>query len=93
MKITKGKRGSRTVEEIPISSFMILPPRKDVCQECATDHDVKLPHNQQSLYYQTKFKMEHGRGATWADAMAHCTDEMKERWSEALRENGINISN
>ena len=92
MKITKGKRGSRSVEVVPMSSMMLLPPRKDVCQECAVDHDPKLPHNQQSLYYQMKFKMEHDRRATWTDAMAHCTDEMKALWVEALRKNGIDIS-
>jgi hypothetical protein len=91
MKIIKGKRRGKSidVEEIPMSSMMLLPPRSDVCQECAVDHDPRLPHNPLSLYYQTKFQMEHGRGATWVDAMAHCSDEMKEVWTEELRKLGI----
>jgi len=95
MKIIKGKRMGKSIEieEIPMSSMMLLPPRKDVCQECAVDHDVESPHNPQSLYYQMKFKMEHGRGATWTDAMAHCTDQVKVHWTEALRRHGIDISN
>jgi hypothetical protein len=95
MKIIKGKRMGKTIEikEIPMSSMMLLPPRSDVCQECAVDHDPQLPHNPRSIYYQTKFKMEHRRGATWADAMEHCSDEMKELWIEELRKVGIMIPN
>ncbi|AIF52041.1 hypothetical protein [Pelosinus sp. UFO1] len=95
MKITKGKRRGKNIEieEIQMSSMMLLPPRAEVCQECAVDHDPLFPHNPQSLYYQMKFQMENGRGATWVDAMAHCSDEMKEIWTEELQKRGINISN
>jgi len=61
------------------------------CQECAVKHDPKMPHNQQSLFWQYKFYNKHGRWPKWEDAMAHCTDEMKECWREALRERGVAI--
>lgn len=35
-----------------------------------------------------KFYFEHGRWPTWADAMAHCSDEVKAAWEVALREGG-----
>jgi hypothetical protein len=93
MPIFKSKRTGKNIEikEIPMATMMLLPPRADVCQECAVDHDPRLPHNQQSLYYQMKFKMEHGRDATWNDAMAHCTDDVKERWIEGLKIHGVEV--
>lgn len=93
MQSFKSKRTGKIIEiqEIPMSSMILLPPRPDVCQECAVDHDPRLPHNQQSLYYQMKFKMGHGRGATWNDAMAHCTDDIKERWIEGLKMHGVEV--
>lgn len=93
MHTFKSKRTGKIIEiqEIPMSSMMLLPPRLDVCQECAVNHDPRLPHNQQSLYYQMKFKMEHGRDATWNDAMAHCTDDVKERWIEGLKIYGVEV--
>ena len=93
MQIQKGTRKGRKIEieEVPLSAMMLLPPRPDVCQECAVDHPPEMPHNKQSLYYQTKFHMEHGRGATWADAMAHCTEEVKATWTDALKLHGVEV--
>lgn len=59
------------------------------CPECAVEHHVALPHNQQSLFYQYKFRETHGRWPTWRDAMAHCTPEMQELWCKALAEKGV----
>ena len=59
------------------------------CPMCATAHDPEMPHNQQSLAYHYKFYDQHGRFPTWADAMEHCTDEVKAVWTEALAEHGI----
>ena len=59
------------------------------CPECAVKHDPKMPHNRDSLAYQYKFYDEHGRWPTWMDAMAHCDEEMKQAWIEALREKGV----
>jgi len=72
-------------------TMTLLPPRPDHCQECATKHEPDLPHNAQSLYYGTKFQMEHKRSPTWTDAMAHCTPEMKKIWVEELRAAGVDV--
>jgi len=69
----------------------LLPCAPDVCQECAVKHEPKLPHNQQSLYYQYKFYQEHGRWPTWADAMSHCSPEIQELWGDSLKKRGVMI--
>ncbi|MDE1914698.1 MAG: hypothetical protein KGJ57_17640 [Sphingomonadales bacterium] len=73
-------------------TMMLLPPRKGLCQTCATEHEPHLPHNAQSLYYQTKFNMEHGRAPNWIDAMAHCTEEMRAWWTEGLAAEGVDVA-
>lgn len=65
--------------------LMLLPPAPGKCQECAVEHDPAQPHNQQSFYYQFKFNAQHGRSPKWADAMAHCTPEMRALWIKHLR--------
>lgn len=67
---------------------MLLPPSPDKCQECAVDHPPEEPHNKQSLYYQTKFRGDHGRWPTWRDAVAHCAPEVQEFWEAELRNLG-----
>ena len=69
----------------------MLPPKPGTCQECATEHDPALPHNQQSMFWQYKFYGDHGRWPTWKDAMAHCTPEMKQRWTASLKELGVEV--
>jgi hypothetical protein len=64
--------------------LVLLPPAPDTCQECATKHDPKHPHNRENLYYQMAFKIKHGRWPTWEDAMAHCSKLMQELWREEL---------
>lgn len=93
MQIIKGRKNGKSIEiqEVPASAMMLLPPPADVCQECARDHDPDMPHDKQSLYYQMKFQLEHGRGATWADAMAHCSDEIKALWTEELQKLGVEV--
>ena len=59
------------------------------CPECAIVHDPDSPHNQQSLTYQYRFYDLNGRWPTWADAMAHCSDETKAKWITALAEHGV----
>lgn len=68
--------------------MMLLPPKEGTCPICATAHEPEMPHNQQSLYYQYRFYGIRGRWPTWADAVAHCTDEMKQYWEQALRDEG-----
>ena len=71
--------------------FMLMPPAPDVCQECAVKHDPVMPHNRDSLYYQYAFYAKNGRWPTWADAMAHCPEEIKGYWTDALTEKGIDV--
>lgn len=61
------------------------------CPMCAVKHNPEQPHNRDSLAYQYKFYDEHGRWPTWADAMEHCSDEVKAYWKEALEARGIEI--
>lgn len=78
-------------QEVHQAKFMMLPPAPDVCQECAVKHDPMMPHNRDSLYYQYAFYEKHGRWPTWADAMQHCPEEIKQYWIEALTEKGIDV--
>lgn len=77
---------------------MLLPPAKDKCQECATKHEPEQPHNATSMFYLVKFKMDHGKEATWSDAMAHCSTEVKKHWTHHLKKmfdvdvNSTNVS-
>lgn len=61
------------------------------CPMCAVKHDPEMPHNRDSLTYQYKFYDEHGRWPTWADAMAHCSPEVKTYWKKALEDRGVAI--
>lgn len=79
------------VKEVPQSAMILLPPPAGRCPECAREHDPQQPHDAQSFYYQFKFNWEHGRKATWADAMAHCSDETKAIWTEELRKLGVEV--
>lgn len=61
------------------------------CPMCAVEHDPEMPHNRDSLAYQYKFYDQHGRFPSWADAMAHCDQAMKEAWTAALEARGIDV--
>ncbi len=61
------------------------------CPMCAVKHEPELPHNRDSLAYQYKFYDQHGRWPTWADAMAHCTPEMKAFWRKELESRGVDV--
>jgi hypothetical protein len=91
MKITQ-KTVPQRINHLPaVDDFSLLPPAKDVCQKCAVKHDDAMPHNQQSIYWQYWFYSQYGRWPTWADAMSHCTLEMKLAWTKALAEQGITV--
>lgn len=77
------------IEPAKVSGFVLLPPAGDVCDECAADHPPELPHDAHSLYYQLAFFARRGVAPTWHDAMAHCTDEVKQYWIEAMAEQGF----
>ena len=74
-----------------VGAFSLLPCKPGVCQECAVDHRPEEPHNQQSLYYQYKFYADNGRWPTWKDALAHCSEELRQLWTEALKEKGVEV--
>lgn len=85
----KGKRAD--VKVLTEKDMTILPPPSDKCQICAVAHDPECPHNPGSLYYKMKFHQKNDRWPTWADAMAHCSDEMKEFWISELAKCGIQV--
>lgn len=82
----------RNSKMIVASPMMLLPPHPSKCQVCAVEHAAEQPHNAQSLFYQVKFHMENGRDANWADAMAHCEPQMKDFWTAALAEAGVDVN-
>jgi hypothetical protein len=73
-----------------MTMFQNTPP--GTCRECAVAHDPGQPHNQRSLAYQYKFYDQHGRFPIWADAMTHCSPEVKAHWCEALAERGVEVN-
>lgn len=73
-------------------ALFLLPPAADKCQECAITHPPEHPHNAQSLFYQMKFQLTNGRGASWIDAMAHCTPEMQAFWTKELTTAGVDVA-
>lgn len=75
-----------------IQQLQLQPPSPGLCQECAVDHPETEPHNAQSFYYRCKFSAEHGRPPTWADAMAHCPEAVKVRWTRKLEDIGVDIN-
>jgi hypothetical protein len=72
-------------------NIILLPPIPDVCQVCARKHDCNAPHDLTSLYYQSRFILEHQRPPNWLDAMAHCDKETKNVWIKELTKMGIKI--
>lgn len=67
-------------------SWKVVPPPADCCQICGRKHPPNEPHDVQQIYYQVLFESMVGRGPTWADAVAHCSEAMKASWKEALLE-------
>jgi len=69
----------------------LLPAAPGTCPKCAVKHEPEQPHNQQSLYWQYRFYHEHGRWPKWSNAMSHCSEEVKAFWTNALKEEGIEV--
>jgi len=74
-----------------IKTLTLLPPAHGQCPECAGEHEPHEPHNRWSIYYQVTFQQQHGRSPDWADAMAHCSVEVQQRWIEALTVIGVRV--
>ena len=73
-------------EEIKIKA-----PGPGACKKCATIHKADQPHDRDSLYYQNWFRRRYKRFPTWADAMAHCSEETKAAFTTTLARRGIII--
>ena len=69
----------------------ILPPKPNVCPECAVKHGPNEPHDLHSLYYQMYFRLKYGRQPTWKDAMNHCDEQVRKMWEEELLKIGEKI--
>ena len=81
----------KKLKEVSFEGKMFLMPGPpDKCPECATDHPKEYPHNN-CLFYQYHFYAEHNRWPTWTDAMAHCSQEMKDTWIKELAREGIEV--
>lgn len=59
------------------STIKITPPADGACSICATQHPPHYPHNRHSVYYQMRFRQDHGQLPTMDDAMAHCREDVK----------------
>lgn len=68
--------------------FTLLPARPGVCPQCAVDHEPGQPHSRDSLFYQYRFYSQRGRWPTWKDAVAHCSDDIREKWERVLKARG-----
>jgi len=63
--------------------------KSDYCPVCGKRHEKEWPHYRNSLGYQYKFYDEHGRWPSWADAMAHCPEPVKNYCKDVLSVLGI----
>ena len=66
-----------------LGGLMLLPAKKGTCAMCATDHTSDLGHNFQSIFYQMRFRMTHGRDPTWDDTVAHLDAKTKRLFKKA----------
>lgn len=71
--------------------MMLMPTKPGVCPECGSDHEQDMPHNRDALLYQYTFYDKHGCWPSWADAMAHCPDDVKAAWIRELKLRGIDV--
>lgn len=79
------------VTHVPVSAWTLVPPAPGACQTCGADHDPREPHNPESLYWQTKRNIEGEPPPTWADALAHVEDPLRQAWVAALAERGVTV--
>lgn len=83
---------TRTIREIPVSAWKLLPPAPGACQTCGHQHEPEQPHNPQSLYWQTKRRIAGEPAPTWAEALEHVDQAQREQWIQILKnEHGIEV--
>jgi hypothetical protein len=66
--------------KVEVKTLKLMPAAPGTCPECATDHEPNEPHNPDSLYYQVRFKMVHGRDPTDEDCVAHVEPSKQKAW-------------
>ncbi|EOW9160701.1 hypothetical protein G6355_11010 [Vibrio cholerae] len=71
---------------------LLTPANPEACKECGEVHHYSTPHNKDSLYYQYNFARTHGRWPTWADASAHCSEDIQETLKEYLKSKSITFN-
>lgn len=64
--------------------IILLPPPIAACPVCAMPHTPGEAHNADSQYYKLRFAILHGRPPSWADAIAHCTPQIRDKWTREL---------
>lgn len=84
------KEDAHLTDQDSMDDVLILPWQPGACRYCATVHGPADPHDKNSLYYQHRFRTDHGRYPTWADAMEHCSEITKAHYRALLAERGIN---
>lgn len=73
------------IEERGMRGLTLLPAKAGTCAACATEHREGDPHNYWSLFYQMRFRLQQGREATHADAVAHLPVQAVDAYRRALR--------
>lgn len=88
-KTTKKVAKKKEVVQVKLGDMTIVPPKPENCNVCGVWHVRVMPHDATSLYYLTKFKVDHGRDATWEDALEHCPENIKTLWRLELEKFGV----
>lgn len=83
--MAKKRRGLEVVE-VKMTTNNLMPAKAGTCVQCAGNHPSDLPHQRDSLFYQMRFQLAHGRAPTWADAAAHVDPKVREMWRSLLLE-------
>jgi hypothetical protein len=79
------------VTHVPMSAWTLVAPAPGACEVCAVAHDPAEPHNPESLYWSAKRQIEGKPAPTWADALAHVEDPLRQAWVDALAERGVTV--
>lgn len=74
-----------------MSAWTLMPPAEGACEVCAVKHDPREPHNPESFYWHVKRNKEGKPPPTWADALAHVDEDLREAWVALLAEHGVTV--
>lgn len=85
-------KGGGNVFAIRPGKTVIPAPKDGACRVCGEIHGRGEAHNRDSLLYQHKFRMNHGRYPTWEDAMGHCGKAARDRMIKRLARHGIHLA-